>query len=292
VIALAAAAAVVGPVAARACAGSPGAGAVVEVGGAVALVVVVDVDVVVLELVVARAAARRGPAVEHPDAPASRASTAAAAARSGGIGVQCDSHPPAWAENGVMTAGMLLTGGASRRLGTDKASVTIRGVTLAAAAGRLLSSVAAPAIEVGDGVSGLASVRETPPGDGPLAAVAAGFAALHASGYDGAALVLATDLPDVTVALLELLAGWPGGAAAVVPIADGHRQTLCARYPAHAGSLATTLLARGERSMQALLRELEVVDVHPEQWTTAAPAGAFFDVDTPADLDRLHNQRE
>jgi molybdopterin-guanine dinucleotide biosynthesis protein A len=290
-MALAAAAADDGPVAARACAGSPAAGAVVEAGGAVVLVVVVDVDVVVLELVVAGAVARRGPAVEHPDAPASRATTAAAAVRSGGIGVQCDSHPPAWAENGVMTAGMLLTGGASRRLGTDKASVTIRGITLAAAAGRLLSSVAAPAIEVGDGVSGLASVREAPPGDGPLAAVAAGFRALHASGYDGAALVLATDLPDITVALLELIAGWPG-AGAVVPIADGHRQSLCARYPAHAGSLATELLARGERSMQALLRELDVVEVSPEQWNTAAPPSAFFDVDTPADLDRLHNKRE
>ena len=47
-----------------------------------------------------------------------------------------------------------MTGGASRRLGRDKATLMYQGETLAVRAARVLSEVCDPVIEVGPGVSG------------------------------------------------------------------------------------------------------------------------------------------
>jgi molybdopterin-guanine dinucleotide biosynthesis protein A len=57
------------------------------------------------------------------------------------------------------TAGVLLTGGRSRRLGVDKASLVLDGETLARRAARRLDAVCSPVLEAGDGVSGLPAVR-------------------------------------------------------------------------------------------------------------------------------------
>src|SRR5882724_6154900 len=79
------------------------------------------------------------------------------------------------APDDVMTtiAGVLLTGGRSRRIGTDKASLLLDGETLATRSARCLVQLCDPVLEVGDGLSGLSSLREHPPGLGPLAALAA-----------------------------------------------------------------------------------------------------------------------
>src|SRR5690348_2205329 len=123
--------------------------------------------------------------------------------------------------------GVLLTGGASRRLGTDKASLVLDGETLAARAARVLTAVCNPVIEVGDGASGLPSVRENPAGAGPLAALVAGVDTLGVAPV----VLLACDMPFVDVPLLRLLAEWPGDGT-VVPVNDGRMQYACARYGA------------------------------------------------------------
>ena len=108
------------------------------------------------------------------------------------------------------TAGILLTGGRSRRMGVDKASLVVDGETLAVRAGRLLATVCEPTLELGDGASGLDHVREAPAGAGPLAALAAAGVALRARGFTGPALVLAVDLPTVGEPLLRWLRDRPG----------------------------------------------------------------------------------
>src|SRR5690242_13084471 len=102
-------------------------------------------------------------------------------------------------------AGMLLTGGSSRRLGVDKASLVLDGETLAVRASRRLGAVCAPVLELGDGVSGLTAVREAPRGAGPLAALAAAGSWLREHGHAGRALLLAVDLPAVDEAFLRWL---------------------------------------------------------------------------------------
>ena len=187
-------------------------------------------------------------------------------------------------------AGLLLTGGASRRMGTDKALIEVGGRRLVDRAAAVLGAVADPVVEVGPGWSGLQAVREDPPGSGPLAALSAGAAALRAAGHDGSLLVLAVDMPRVGIELLRLLAGRAGTATAV-PRAGGHPQPMCARYGPDVLVAVDERLAAGGRSLRELLETLAndgVVDwVEAEEWEPVAGAEAFADVDTPEDLRRL-----
>lgn len=188
-------------------------------------------------------------------------------------------------------AGMLLTGGTSRRMGRDKAAIPIDTpigpVTLAQHTWGLLGQVCARAVEVGPGRAGAWSVREDPPGGGPLAAVAAGWEALAGSGWTGAVLVVATDLPRLTGGLLRWLGTHPAEGA-VVPLAGGRVQPLCARYRPADLELATRLVAQGRRAMTDLLEAVHPVLIAESEWSVpAGGAGALDDVDTPADLARV-----
>ncbi|HEX5615830.1 MAG TPA: molybdenum cofactor guanylyltransferase [Acidimicrobiia bacterium] len=178
--------------------------------------------------------------------------------------------------------GVLLTGGASRRLGTDKALLVRTGETLASRATRVLRAVCPHAVEVGVGHTTLPHTREEPAGGGPLAALLAGVDATGAE----VALLLAVDLPNVDVPLLRLLADWPG-AATVVPVAGGRVQPVCARYGSDAIARARLELARGERSLRAVLDAPDVELVDESVWSSVAPLDAFADVDVAADVARL-----
>jgi molybdopterin-guanine dinucleotide biosynthesis protein A len=164
-------------------------------------------------------------------------------------------------------------------MGRDKATLVIDGATLAARAASLLSAVAAPCVEVGPGVSGLASVREDPPGQGPLTAVVAGVGVV---GSAWPALVVACDLPRLGRELLCWLRDHPSDAS-VVPLWEDRPQPLCARWSPSALSTAGGLVADGSRSMQSLLAATEVLFVVPPPELAAG----LVDVDTPADLDAV-----
>jgi molybdenum cofactor guanylyltransferase len=187
--------------------------------------------------------------------------------------------------------GLLLTGGASARMGVDKADLRRDGRRLADRGAAVLAEVCGPVIEVGDGSSGLDAVREPEPGSGPLAALAAGAAALRDRGHSGALLVLAVDLPFVEVPLLRLIAGHQPTGTTLVPVAGGVPQSLCARYDAAAGATATDLVAAGRRSLRALLDAVSWQELPEDEWRVVAPAHALDDVDTPADVDRFGLER-
>lgn len=175
--------------------------------------------------------------------------------------------------------GVLLTGGASRRMGTDKAAIVVDGTTLAARAARVLAAVCDPVVEVGPGGSGLDHVREEPAGSGPLRALVAGVDAL---GARGPVVVLGCDLPFVDEATLRLVAQWPGEGS-VVPIVADRPQYACARWSADA-------IARCRRGAESSLRALvdEGTELLDESvWGAVTTARAFADVDTPGDLARL-----
>jgi molybdopterin-guanine dinucleotide biosynthesis protein A len=183
-------------------------------------------------------------------------------------------------------AGILLTGGRSRRLGADKARLVHDGETLAARGARLLAVVCGgPVLEAGDGVSGLPSMREQPAGAGPLAALAAAGEELRAQGHHGPALLLAVDMPAVDVALLEFLGNWPG-APTVVPSAGGRLQPVCARYGAEAMVAAQSLVIAGLRPFRHLLDVVEHDVIDEEVWATVTAGDPFADVDTPDDAAR------
>lgn len=192
-------------------------------------------------------------------------------------------------------AGILLTGGASSRLGHDKALVRLRpgGPTLAERAAAALADVAFPVVEVGPGRTDLPVGAEPPGRQGPLVALAAGLAALGAGtgpATDGV-LLLACDMPLVTTGLLRWLAQHPSRGS-VVPLAGDppRAQPLCARWSVGALSIVSPLVAGGERSLRPLLAHHDVLLAPPAAWSEhAGPAGddALLDVDTPVHLARV-----
>jgi len=182
---------------------------------------------------------------------------------------------------------LLLTGGASRRLGFDKAELRLGDERLADRAARVLLAVCDPVLEVGPGRSPLPVVREASPGEGPLAALVAGAEALRAGGAEGPVLLLAVDLPFVESRLLDWLASRPGGGSVVPTDAAGEPQPCCARYGAGALQTAARLVAAGKRSLRALLDVTPVDLVVPAEWTRMAEPNALDDADTPEDVARL-----
>jgi molybdenum cofactor guanylyltransferase len=149
---------------------------------------------------------------------------------------------------------------------------------LAVRGARVLSAVASPALEVGPGHTDLPTVREQPPGEGPLAAIGAGWRALRDAGHLDLVLVLAADMPLVDVPALQELAGAPG--ATVVPVVNGIAQPLCARYAPADLDRIDGLLAGGSRAMRDLLEAIAPasIDLYP---------AVLVDVDTPEDLARV-----
>ncbi len=110
---------------------------------------------------------------------------------------------------------IILTGGASRRMGTDKAELAwdgLRAVDRLAALARSLG--AARILTAGEGDYGLERVRDPAPHSGPVAGVLAGLAALK--DQPGRVLVLAVDAPTLTAADLAPLLAAPARGAAYV----------------------------------------------------------------------------
>jgi molybdopterin-guanine dinucleotide biosynthesis protein A len=184
-------------------------------------------------------------------------------------------------------AGILLTGGASRRMGFDKTALLVDGVPCAERVGSVMVRVLDPVLEVGPGRSGRPNIREDPPGAGPLAAVVAGFTRLRVMrGEEGPVVVVAGDQPLLTEAALAMLASWPGPGS-VVPVVEGRAQPLCARWSPEAQRAAEEALGQGERSMRPLLEFDDVELVVESRWPEGVTARAFDDIDRPADLKRL-----
>jgi molybdopterin-guanine dinucleotide biosynthesis protein A len=202
-------------------------------------------------------------------------------------------RPPA-GHNGFMAglpsklpgaAGLLLTGGGSRRMGQDKATIVVDGEELATRTAALLRRVTEPVIEVGPGYTSLPRTSEDPPGSGPLAAVVAGAVALGQLGHGASGdnpipvLVVATDLPRLTAAYLQRLVhhGAASPEHSVVPRdARGRPQPLCARYSRAALAVAGELAAAGHQSMRALLERIPVAWIDADE--------VLRDIDTPEDL--------
>jgi molybdopterin-guanine dinucleotide biosynthesis protein A len=186
-----------------------------------------------------------------------------------------------------MVAAAVLAGGASRRMGRDKATLTVGGAELASVALAAAARVASPVVLVapeGHPARRLAARVVTDPGQGPLAALAAALAALEA----GHVLVLAGDHPGLQVELLAHLVGLAPRGEAVACRRGPRLEPLVAVYqraPALAVAEARLATAAGDRSLRGLLAALDTVVVEEPEWRALDPGGrSFVDLDDPADL--------
>ena len=99
---------------------------------------------------------------------------------------------------------------------------------------------------------GLPWVADDYPGEGPLGGI------LTALGQSPAALILAVDMPRVSMASLRALCEMPGADAVVPRHADGRIQPLAALYRATALPKLRAVFAGGTRRVVDALASLEV----------------------------------
>lgn len=195
-------------------------------------------------------------------------------------------------------AAIVLAGGAARRLGgIDKVALVVRGepilhrVLAAVRHARSRVVVGPPRDDLPDDVL---VVREEPPGGGPVAATAAGFAAITVAraGFAVSAVrlerivLLAADLPFLSAGTVATLVDALDAAdSAVLVDADGRRQSLCGAW--RRDVLAARLTAVGNptgASMRTLFEGVRVAEIRPGGSGPAAGPPEWFDCDTEDDL--------
>lgn len=155
-------------------------------------------------------------------------------------------------------AAVVLAGGASRRMGRDKATLTLPGLggrTLVEHTVEVLSARCAPVFVVaapGQGLpdlGGAVVLRDEARGIGPLLACGRGLRAAAEAGLERA-YVSAVDMPEVSVDLVDLLAGFHG--VDVVLPWDGRDHFLAGVYRTALADRIDALVAGGARSMREL----------------------------------------
>jgi len=190
-------------------------------------------------------------------------------------------------------SGALLVGGASQRMGRDKAHVALAGEAVATRLARRLAALCEEVLLVGGDPPADAPGRRVPDVEGPRCALR-GLASALAAASAERVLVLATDLPFASEALLLALVAWPE-ADVVLPRDPGGPQPLCAVYRREpALRAASRRLAAGERlALHELLTELEVRTLPQDVLAALDPDGtALSNLNTPEDLARAQARVE
>ena len=193
---------------------------------------------------------------------------------------------------------IVAAGGKSTRMGQDKRFLPLDGEPLLArtlrkgrAAG--FHSIVLAAEGAQEELTTLAAeygamlVTDEIPAQGPAAAIAAGLSAAETEW----SLVLSGDMPFYDFELVRTLLPYADGDTQVIlPTLSGYWQPLAALYQRDAGAVFATAIARGDRKLGIILRELAVCEV-----PLTVDAGIFFNVNTPAAyrlaLGRLANEQ-
>jgi len=199
-------------------------------------------------------------------------------------------------------AGFILAGGQSRRMGTDKALLTIKGQTFLERIAEEMSGVVNSISVVGSlrppgeinlrnselrrtGIS-VTQVPDVYPNWGALGGV---HAALSACASEWA-LVVACDFPFVTREFFTQLSERRQDFEAVAPVqTDLIPQPLCSLYKvAPCLERSEQLIKSGERKPIALLQSVRTRWISFDEISDLQGAGDFFDnINSPEDYDRI-----
>ena len=185
-------------------------------------------------------------------------------------------------------AGFILTGGASSRMGRDKAFLEIAGETLVERANRPLAPLVASVTVIGPperlAGAGLNVVPDDQPGLGPLGGI---VTALRVADRPWS-LVVACDLPFLTHAWLEYLIQRAVASAAdvLLPEGAGGAEPLCAMYHRRCLEPIRQAIARGTRKVTDALAGCAVEKIPPAEWKAFDSEGWLFkNMNTPADYE-------
>lgn len=178
---------------------------------------------------------------------------------------------------------IVLTGGTSKRFGSDKSQAKIDGVSLIA---RILASIPSEFETVIVGPDPMVrnadyrTVQENPIGGGPLAGFKAGLELCTSE----IVVLIATDMPFAVSRALHLLESMKQHDDAVMYVdKEGFKQSLAAIYRVEAVERALSLMGIADgQSMQTMLSHLQIREIEMSKEVTRA----YSDIDTTEDLER------
>ena len=178
---------------------------------------------------------------------------------------------------------IVLTGGTSKRFGSDKSQAKIDGVSLIQ---RILTSIPSEFETIIVGPDPMIhnahyrTVRESPIGGGPVAGFEAGLEICTSE----IVVLIATDMPFAVSRTLHLLESMkPHDDAVMYVDAEGFKQSLAAVYRVEAVERALSLMGNADgQSMQTMLSHLQIREIVMSKEV----AQAFSDIDTTDDLER------
>ena len=178
---------------------------------------------------------------------------------------------------------IVLTGGTSKRFGSDKSQAKIDGVSLIE---RILVSIPSDfeTVIVGPDPMILNAhyriVQESPIYGGPVAGFKAGLEICTSE----IVVLIATDMPFAVSRTLHLLDSMkPNDDAVMYVDKEGFKQSLAAVYRVEAVERALSLMGNADgQSMQTMLSYLQIQEIVMSKEVTQA----FSDIDTTEDLER------
>jgi len=180
---------------------------------------------------------------------------------------------------------VILAGGDSQRMGSDKARLLLDGqslvqrvtATMQQVFPRVVLSVRQPRPEID-----LPQIRDDPSCAGPLAGLASCLAAADTAWV----FAVGCDMPFIVPEVIELMWQRCEDSQAVVPVVKGYPEPLAAFYARTSlGVMRSILESDGKKSLQAVLKGLDVCYVEESQLQSVDPClRSFLDLDTPQDV--------
>jgi molybdopterin-guanine dinucleotide biosynthesis protein A len=161
-------------------------------------------------------------------------------------------------EKELTLTAMLLAGGQSRRMGTDKATLMVNGERLWQRQLGVLREVAPDVLWISARVrpdwcpEDVGVILDEPPSQGPLSGIVAALTRLRTSHL----LALAIDMPQMTGAHIRKLWSYVEMGRGVVAINENWFEPLCAIYAAEASDAARRALSQGQLSLQDFAQNL------------------------------------
>jgi molybdenum cofactor guanylyltransferase len=190
------------------------------------------------------------------------------------------------------TAGIILAGGSSKRMGKNKALLPLPGnssLTFIEHLSSMLTSFCPEVLIVARdeadaanyALPGVRVVTDKVSNCGPLMGLYSGLSAMQGQ----RALVIAVDMPFVQSALISLLLSQPPSDSLLVPLVNNIPQVLLAVYPRTILPLIEDRLQQGRHDLRSLLEVAPVQYIEEAQLRKIDPElRSFVNVNTPKEL--------
>ena len=189
--------------------------------------------------------------------------------------------------------GVILAGGASSRMRSNKALLPVSGGRFIEVIHRQLRAIFTEVMVVTNtpeqyAFLGSPMVADLMPGRGPLAGIHAALSHCRTSRI----MVVACDMPHLNAALIRHLATLPSGADVVIPESGSGLEPLHALYSTRCLPAIESALTAGLKRIVSFFDDVWVQQVALAEVAAIDPAGkGFWNINTPEDYFRLRQGR-